>query len=33
MSRRMRRLMSVVLYGLLKYHALDGEVPLMAVMV
>lgn len=26
-------LMSVVLYGLLKYHAHDGEAPLMAVMV
>ena len=33
MSEGMRRLMSVVPYGLLKYHALDGEVPLMAVMV
>jgi|GEM_PF-897761 hypothetical protein len=33
MSEPIRRLMSVVLYGLLKYHALDGEVPLMAVMV
>ena len=29
----MRRLMSVAPCGLLKYHALDGEVPLMAVMV
>ena len=33
MSEPIRRLMSVVLYGLLKYHANDRDLPLMAVMV